>query len=188
MRYVRPHLAGEDGGVVDGAGDVDGAAQGDVEAGGAQDGGGGLQYSQPDLVTEDGTAGHLADVQPAVLRLHRLDAEAPVRAVGEVGGLVPQVGGVGVPAHRQQVEAVLPQPGHGPVAQPVDPAVEASLEAGQGSHVGAVVGINVGLRQRGAGVPHYPAQRVLGQPWDNTVKYHGNNCWASSLQIAENKI
>ena len=149
------HLAGEHGGVVDDAGDVDGAAQGDVEGGGAQDGGGWLQYSQPDPVTEDGSAGDLADVESTVLRHHGLDGEAPVSAVRQVTGLVPQVGGVGVPAHRQQVEAVLPQPGDGPVAQPVHPAVEAGLQPGQGRHVGAVVGINVRLRQGGAGVPHH---------------------------------
>ena len=151
---VCPHLAGDQGGVVDDAGDVDGAAQGDVEPWRAQDVGGWLEDCQPDLVTDDGGAGHLTEVLPTVGRLHGLDGEAPVRAVRKVTGLVPQVGGVGVAAHCQQVEAVLPQPGDRPVAQPVHPAVEAGGEAGQGRHVGAVVGVNVGPGEGRARVPH----------------------------------
>ena len=52
-----------------------------------------------------------------------------------MAGLVPQVGGVGVAAHCQQVEAVLPQPGDRPVAQPVHPAVEAGGQSCQGRHL-----------------------------------------------------
>ena len=165
------HLGGEHRGVVDDAGDVDGAADRDVEPGGAQDGCGGLVDGEPDVLVDDGVGGDLALVQPAVRPLRGPDGQAPVGGVRGVGGLVPQVRGVGVAAHRQEVETILPQPGDRPVAQPVDPAVEPGgearncrhlnsvllseevLETGQ-THVVGVVGVDVGETVGRAGVRH----------------------------------
>ena len=135
------HLVRKDRGVVDDAGDVDGAPDRDVEPGEAEDVGDGLADCEPDVLGYDGCGGDLALVLPAVLPAHGPDGEAPVRGVGGVAGLVPQVGGVGVAAHCQQVEAVLPQPGDRPVAQPVHPAVEAGGQSCQGRH------LHVGIEQ-----------------------------------------
>ena len=84
------HLAGEDGGVVDDAGDVDGAADRDVEPGRAQYERGGLKDSQPDVLADDGSAGDLALVPSTVLHHRGPDGQAPVGGVRGVAGLVPR--------------------------------------------------------------------------------------------------
>ena len=66
-------------------------------------------------------------------------------------GLEPQVRGVGVPPHCQQVQAGLLDPRHCFVPELVDPAVQGRGHPRQGRHVGGVVLVYVRARGGGGG-------------------------------------